>query len=143
MKDVVLEPQEILALYASPNQVEKGETVMLGDIKSQNQVSNSVEFNSYDFGLALHSVDISSSTIVIDYLLAMNYVLETTCTCIVLQNIFIVVETTCPLAKSVEEDQDQPERQRSDSDLREFVEEEEEEEDHRRGRGAKGKSNTK
>ena len=53
-----------------------------------------------------------------------------------LQNIFIVVETTCPLAKSVEEDQDQPERQRSDSDLREFVEEEEE--DHRRGKGAKG-----
>ena len=52
------------------------------------------------------------------------------------QNIFIVVETTCPLAKSVEEDQDQPERQRSDSDLREFVEEEEE--DHRRGKGAKG-----
>ena len=58
------------------------------------------------------------------------------------QNIFIVVETTCPLAKSVEEDQDQPERQRSDSDLREFVEEEQEEEDHRRGRGAKGKPNT-
>ena len=39
MKDVVLEPQEILALYASPNQVEKGETVMLGDIQSQNQES--------------------------------------------------------------------------------------------------------
>ena len=56
MKDVVLEPQEILALYASPNQVEKGETVMLGDIRSQNQ------------------------------------------------NIFIVVETTCPLARSVEEE---------------------------------------
>ena len=50
-----------------------------------------------------------------------------------------MVETTCPLAKSVEEDQDQPERQRTDSDLREFVEEEE---DHRRGRGAKGKPNT-
>ena len=59
-----------------------------------------------------------------------------------MQNIFIVVETTCPLAKSVEEDQDQPERQRSDSDLREFVEEEEEV-DHRRGGGAKGKPNTK
>lgn len=29
IKDVVLEPQEILALYASPSQVEKGETVML------------------------------------------------------------------------------------------------------------------
>ena len=59
-----------------------------------------------------------------------------------------MVETTCPLAKSVEEDQDQPERQRSDSNLREFVEEEEEEDDHRRGRGPKGefavlKQNTK
>ena len=43
MKDVVLEPQEILCLYASPNQVEKGETVMLGDIKSQNQGGNSIE----------------------------------------------------------------------------------------------------
>ena len=37
MKDVVLEPQEILALYASKNQQEKGETVMLGKIESQNQ----------------------------------------------------------------------------------------------------------
>ena len=93
MKDVVLEPQEILALYASPQQVEKGETVMLGDIKSQNQ------------------------------------------------NIFIVVETTCPLARSVEEE-GQQERPRtaqypnnSDLDMREFVEDED---DHRRGRGGKG-----
>lgn len=37
MKDVVLEPREILALYASPKQLEKGETVMIGDIQSQNQ----------------------------------------------------------------------------------------------------------
>ena len=50
MKDVVLEPQEILALYASPNQVEKGETVMLGDIKSQNQVKFK-QICIYDFGL--------------------------------------------------------------------------------------------
>ena len=47
MKDVVLEPQEILALYASPNQVEKGETVMLGDIKSQNQVTNSADIFNF------------------------------------------------------------------------------------------------
>ena len=49
MKDVVLEPQEILALYASPNQVEKGETVMLGDIKSQNQVANSADILKFMF----------------------------------------------------------------------------------------------
>ena len=86
MKDVVLEPQEILALYASPNQVEKGETVMLGDIRSQNQ------------------------------------------------NIFIVVETTCPLARSVEEEEPRtagyPDN--SDLDMREFVEDED---DHKRGKG--------
>ena len=89
MKDVVLEPQEILALYASPNQVEKGETVMLGDIKSQNQ------------------------------------------------NIFIVVETTCPLARSVEEEDGQQTGypNNSDLDMREFVEDED---DHKRGRGGKG-----
>ena len=52
MKDVVLQPQEILALYASATQQEKGETVMLGNIQSQNQ------------------------------------------------NIFLVVETTCPLART-------------------------------------------
>ena len=51
MKDVVLEPQEILALYASPTQLEKGETVMLGGIESQNQ------------------------------------------------NVFLIVETTCPLSR--------------------------------------------
>ena len=91
MKDVVLEPQEILALYASPNQVEKGETVMLGDIRSQNQ------------------------------------------------NIFIVVETTCPLARSVEEEEAEAEEPRragypdiSDLDMREFVEDED---DHKRGKG--------
>lgn len=51
MKDVVAEPQEILALYASQTQLEKGETVLLGDIQSQNQ------------------------------------------------NIFLTIETTCPLAR--------------------------------------------
>lgn len=52
MKDVVLEPQEILALYASQSQLEKGGTVMLSKIESQNQ------------------------------------------------NIFLIVETTCPLSKT-------------------------------------------
>ena len=37
MKDVVLYPQEILALYASPTAQAKGETVMLREIHSQNQ----------------------------------------------------------------------------------------------------------
>jgi hypothetical protein len=52
LKDVVLDPVEILALYASPAQLEKGETVMLGGVQSQNQ------------------------------------------------NIFLLVETTCPVAKT-------------------------------------------
>ena len=37
MRDVVLEPQEILALYASEAQLERGHTVRLGDLKCQNQ----------------------------------------------------------------------------------------------------------
>jgi len=49
---VVLEPQEILALYASPAEMDKGEHVTLGSMQSQNQ------------------------------------------------NIFLVVETTCPLSKA-------------------------------------------
>ncbi len=52
LKDVVLEPQEILALFASQKQQEKGEIVMLRDIHCQNQ------------------------------------------------NIFLVVDTTCPLPRS-------------------------------------------
>ncbi len=51
MKDVVARPQEILALYASKTEMDKGEVVTLGQVQSQNQ------------------------------------------------NIFLVVETTCPLAK--------------------------------------------
>ena len=51
MRDVVLEPVEILALYASVKSVQRGETIMLRDIKCQNQ------------------------------------------------NIFVVVETTCPVRK--------------------------------------------
>ena len=37
MRDVVLEPQEILALYASEAQLGRGHTVTLGDVKCQNQ----------------------------------------------------------------------------------------------------------
>ena len=37
MRDVVLEPQEILALYASEAQLERGHTVTLADVKCQNQ----------------------------------------------------------------------------------------------------------
>lgn len=39
MKDVVTKPQEILALYASKMEMEKGEHVTLGQVQSQNQVS--------------------------------------------------------------------------------------------------------
>ena len=38
MRDVVLDPTEILALYASPKSLQRGETIMLRDIKCQNQV---------------------------------------------------------------------------------------------------------
>ena len=58
-RDVVLKPNEMLALYASQKQVEKGETVTLGSIQAQNQ------------------------------------------------NIFLVVETTCPLARSTADGQQQ------------------------------------
>ncbi|XP_018009884.1 serine/threonine-protein kinase Nek8-like [Hyalella azteca] len=37
LKDVLLQPQEILALYASPAQVAKGETVNLASLNCQNQ----------------------------------------------------------------------------------------------------------
>uniref|UniRef100_T1J9T1 non-specific serine/threonine protein kinase n=1 Tax=Strigamia maritima TaxID=126957 RepID=T1J9T1_STRMM len=37
MKDVLLQPQEILALYASPAQINKGETVNLSSIRCQGQ----------------------------------------------------------------------------------------------------------
>ena len=49
MRDVVLDPQEMLAMYSSEAQLERGHTVMLNSVKCQNQ------------------------------------------------NIFLVVETTCPL----------------------------------------------
>ena len=52
IRDIVLEPQEMLALYASEAQMDKGHTVMLNSVKCHNQ------------------------------------------------NIFIVVETTCPLHRS-------------------------------------------
>ncbi len=39
MKDVVTKPQEILALYASKTEMDKGEHVTLGQVQSQNQVS--------------------------------------------------------------------------------------------------------
>jgi hypothetical protein len=38
LKDVVTKPQEILALYASKAELDKGEMVTLGQIQSQNQV---------------------------------------------------------------------------------------------------------
>ena len=63
MKDVVFDPQEILALFASAESQAKGETLMLRDIHSMNQ------------------------------------------------NIFIVVETTCPIHKASNTNQhnyDQP-----------------------------------
>ncbi|CAL4067725.1 unnamed protein product, partial [Meganyctiphanes norvegica] len=37
MRDVILQPQEILALYASPSQIAKGETVSLSTLHCQNQ----------------------------------------------------------------------------------------------------------
>jgi hypothetical protein len=100
MKDVVLAPQEILALYASPAQLEKGETVMLGDVQSQNQ------------------------------------------------NIFLVAETTCPLARSEEDNEARfrpataTMRPQSVLDMDDFVDDEEGDRVQRRRSGREGTSKT-
>ena len=74
MRDVVVEPQEMLALYSSEAQLERGHTVMLSRSVQYSTVQSSpVQYSTVQYTVMLSSLQCQN------------------------QNIFIIVETTCPL----------------------------------------------